>query len=711
MSQVILFDLDGTLTASGEGITKCVQYALEKMGIVEDDLKKLECFIGPPLKNSFMKYGELTEEQAEQAIVYYRERYEEKGMFENSLYPKIPDLLELLQINDKVLAVASAKPEKYVRQILEHFEIASYFQTIVGSEMNGKKSTKAEVIEEALARLGMQTERDKVIMVGDRSDDVLGARSCGVQCVGAAYGYGGEEELRQAGAVYIAETVEDLAVLASPNDEETTEHVESIREFDFGMEETAAAVMPAEEMFVSGGQIYTENAVEAKAMEPNNESDDLQNLSEEERNEALVYRAISQMNQTPTENVLMDVSLEELGNMLDTGLVKDSVKDHISDEDAAAAAPSAAATSVQEVAHADNTQVFSQAFLEEVRARMNQKAETPQSAETSESMNPFLEVAASENVEAAEEDIIKAEPPKSKWLDEEEEPVRPRKKRTKTVKMHPMHHIWRWVYPIGLYFAVSIAVTLSAGIYFAIRLLTGSEPYDTEMLSKMIIESSLAQTLITNVLVCVICGFFYRIDEKKREQGILGNGKTEKWCPAWAWFAVVGLAIAGCQFLNDLINMLKLNEMFPEYSNVSNQIFANQSVWLMLVTVGIAAPMAEELIFRGLLFQRMKDWVKPWFAVVFSAVLFGLYHGNVVQFIYAFIMGMVFALVYKRTGILWTAIVAHLAANFWSMLGYGVIEMLTAGSAAASWIVLILSGILFVALTIVLCRQKKEQAE
>ena len=159
MSQVILFDLDGTLTESGEGIINCVQYALEKLGKKEEHPENLQCFIGPPLKEQFMKYAGLGEEEGEKAVVYYRERYTTTGIFENRLYPKIPELLELLKINNKILAVASSKPEVYVKQILEHFQIADYFTAIVGSELDGRRTEKAEVIEEALRRMHLEEER------------------------------------------------------------------------------------------------------------------------------------------------------------------------------------------------------------------------------------------------------------------------------------------------------------------------------------------------------------------------------------------------------------------------------------------------------------------------------------------------------------------------------------------------------------------------
>ncbi len=210
MYQTILFDLDGTLTASGEGITKCVQYALEKFGIYEPDLKKLEVFIGPPLKDMMMQYAGMNEEQAEQAVRDYRERYSEKGIFENRPYPGIENMLRTLQERGYRLAVASSKPTHYVLQILEHFHLRSFFEVVVGSEMNGKRVRKAEVIEEALARLGVQNDREHVVMVGDREHDILGARQEGLACVAVGYGYGSQEELEAAEPVAIVNSVEEL---------------------------------------------------------------------------------------------------------------------------------------------------------------------------------------------------------------------------------------------------------------------------------------------------------------------------------------------------------------------------------------------------------------------------------------------------------------------------------------------------------------------
>ena len=210
MYKAILFDLDGTLTESGEGITKCVQYALEKIGKPEEDLKKLEVFVGPPLLQQFMKYADIDEETAEKAVKYYRERYSAAGMFENRPYPGVENMLGELKRKGYRLAVASSKPEYYVTQILDYFKLTDYFEEIVGSEMNGNRTSKSEVIEEALQRLGMSEKRNQVIMVGDKEHDVFGARKADLQCVAVSYGYGSQEELEQAEPLKIVDSTEGV---------------------------------------------------------------------------------------------------------------------------------------------------------------------------------------------------------------------------------------------------------------------------------------------------------------------------------------------------------------------------------------------------------------------------------------------------------------------------------------------------------------------
>ena len=177
MYKAIFFDLDGTLTESGEGITKSVQYALEKIGKPEEDLEKLKVFVGPPLMEQFMKYAGVDEATGRKAVEFYRERYEVKGIYENHPYESVEEMLQELKRKGYILAVASSKPEYYVTQILDYFKLSSYFDVVVGSEMNGARTSKSEVIEEALKRINMSDKRNEVLMVGDKEHDVLGARA------------------------------------------------------------------------------------------------------------------------------------------------------------------------------------------------------------------------------------------------------------------------------------------------------------------------------------------------------------------------------------------------------------------------------------------------------------------------------------------------------------------------------------------------------
>ncbi len=212
MFDTILFDLDGTLTDPKIGITTCVQYALKALGIIEEDLDKLEPFIGPPLKEQFIKYAGLSEEQAIYALEKYRERFQSTGLYENEIYEGIDGMLNKIKAEGITIGLASSKPTVFCKRILEYFHIEHYFTVIMGSELSGVRSQKAEVIEEALRQLGKQTEPEfkRVIMVGDREHDVFGAHRIGLPCVGVAFGYGGYEELKNAGADCIVATVEEL---------------------------------------------------------------------------------------------------------------------------------------------------------------------------------------------------------------------------------------------------------------------------------------------------------------------------------------------------------------------------------------------------------------------------------------------------------------------------------------------------------------------
>ena len=177
MYKAILFDLDGTLTDSGEGITKSVQYALEKVGKPEPDLQKLRIFVGPPLLEQFQEYAGIDEETARKAVEIYRERYAPVGIYENELYPGIPEMLSGLKQRGYKLAIASSKPENFVKIVAEYFHIDSYFDEMVGSEPEGRRTNKTEA---------------------------------GLECIAVSYGYGTEEELKNAHPFKIVNSAEEI---------------------------------------------------------------------------------------------------------------------------------------------------------------------------------------------------------------------------------------------------------------------------------------------------------------------------------------------------------------------------------------------------------------------------------------------------------------------------------------------------------------------
>lgn len=210
--QIVLFDLDGTLTDPGVGITNSVAYALKKYGIEVADKTQLYPFIGPPLIDSFEKYYGFSEEEAKHAVTLYREYFREKGIFENEVYDGIAPMLEHLTDSGKTLIVATSKPEIFARQILEHFQLDGCFRYIAGANLDGTRSKKNEVIEYALEACDV-TDRSAAVMIGDRDYDIIGAQKTGLDSVGVLYGYGNRAELERAQATYIVKTVADLEQL------------------------------------------------------------------------------------------------------------------------------------------------------------------------------------------------------------------------------------------------------------------------------------------------------------------------------------------------------------------------------------------------------------------------------------------------------------------------------------------------------------------
>lgn len=208
----ILFDLDGTLTDSSSGIINSIIYAMKKFGMTIEDTAPLRRFLGPPLHESFMDVFGFDNEKAMKAVEYYREYYTVKGIEENSVYEGIEDLLASLRLEGKRLVVATSKPQPFAEKIINDFGLNKYFDFVAGSNLDGTRSKKAQVIKYALKSCGIG-DLFQAVMIGDRMHDVAGAKEAGIDCIGVEYGYGDYNELESAGADYIVKTAEDLKAL------------------------------------------------------------------------------------------------------------------------------------------------------------------------------------------------------------------------------------------------------------------------------------------------------------------------------------------------------------------------------------------------------------------------------------------------------------------------------------------------------------------
>ena len=210
MIRVLLFDFDGTLFDTGPGVMNCVRYALEKLGVYDDDEAHYRKFIGPPLNEMFSELYGFDDAMAMEAVRLYRERYQPTGIWECAPYPGMASLLDRLREAGYLIAVATSKPTPSARQILEHYDLVPKFDFICGSEFDGTRSKKHEVVAAVLEHFGLTETPTEALMIGDRKYDVLGAGKCGVPCLGVGFGYAEPGELAAAGAVAVADTVEDL---------------------------------------------------------------------------------------------------------------------------------------------------------------------------------------------------------------------------------------------------------------------------------------------------------------------------------------------------------------------------------------------------------------------------------------------------------------------------------------------------------------------
>ena len=232
MYQLVLFDLDGTLTDPGVGITNSVAHALKKFGLAVPERAALYKFIGPPLHESFERYYGFSQEQAQTAVAYYREYFREKGIYENFVYDGVEELLKALRGAGRTLAVATSKPEVFAKQILDHFHLDPYLTYVAGANLDGTRTRKDQVIACALRGCGVEAPA-AAVMVGDREYDILGARKQGLDSIGVLYGYGGQTELQTAGATHLAARPGDIFSLVTENGEEGRHGIPVLRKGKF----------------------------------------------------------------------------------------------------------------------------------------------------------------------------------------------------------------------------------------------------------------------------------------------------------------------------------------------------------------------------------------------------------------------------------------------------------------------------------------------
>ncbi len=208
----LLFDLDGTLTNPQEGITKSLQYALHHVGIEVEDLNTLNRHIGPPLIDGLKEFWNLNEEEIKEATVRYREYFKEKGIFMNVKYEGMDSFLEALVKEGEILILATSKPEKFAREIMEHFHLEGYFTDICGATLDDTRRKKGDIIAYALEKNGI-SDKEQAVMIGDRYHDIEGAKENGISSIGVLYGFGNKEELTEAGADAIVKDLKELKEL------------------------------------------------------------------------------------------------------------------------------------------------------------------------------------------------------------------------------------------------------------------------------------------------------------------------------------------------------------------------------------------------------------------------------------------------------------------------------------------------------------------
>lgn len=554
MFSYILFDLDGTLSDPKQGICGSVQYALKSFGIDEPDIDRLEPFIGPPLRDSFMKYYGFTPEQAEEAVAKYRERFSVTGKYENTLYPGIAPLLHDLVRAGAKLAIASSKPTVYVEDILVHFGIRQYFDIVVGSELDGTRDRKEEVVDEALRQLDEKygAKPCEVVMVGDRCFDVEGAKAAGTRSVAVTYGYAQPGELEQAGADIIVRDVEGLRQV----------------------------------LMGGAGQNSWQSA-------------------------------------------------------------------------------------------GQNTRTGERGQIPPVGSSSRYRSSSRYSAGRNSAAGTWQNAGQGAGQNAGQYSGMPGSNP----------------------RYDKMRDFWKAIgvsaLAMGTYYLVSIAI--STGVLMLSMIMTPvldvfgigarENTYNLWM--------NLANALATAGAFAACFGIWHKQMNFKAKRSIDGLSLVP----------MAILAAASAVGMNGLLNLIELYRFSPTFQEIS-EIQFDTPVWLGIISYGILAPLGEEVVFRGVVYGQFKKVMKVPIAIVLSGLAFGLFHGNLVQAVYATVIGILLALVYELYGTLIAPMVFHGIAN---LFVYIMLDLTSFGGAfltpAACIIFLALSAVSVV----LMCKLQKKQ--
>ena len=536
MFSYILFDLDGTLSDPKQGICGSVQYALKSFGIDEPDLDRLEPFIGPPLRDSFMRYYDFTPEQAEAAVAKYRERFSVTGKYENTLYPGITVLLHDLEQAGAKLAVASSKPTVYVEDILVHFGIRQYFDIVVGSELDGTRDRKEEVVLEALRQLAQRygAKPWEVVMVGDRSFDIEGAKAAGTHNIAVAYGYAQPGELEQAGAEIIVRDVQGLRQV----------------------------------LLGGAGHFARQGAGQ------NGRQDGWQNARQP-------GRGAGQEPPVGSSRRYRSSAWQNAGQSAGQG--------------GAAGA------------------------WQNARQNAGQNAAAPGGRKLSDKARNF-------------------------W---------------KAVGMSALAMGTYYMVSIGISMGVLLLAILLSPVLEVFGIGVGEESYNLWM--------NLANAAATLGAFAACFGIWHKQMAFKPQKSIDGLSVVP----------MVILAAASAVGMNGLLNVIELYRYSPTFQEIS-QIQFDTPIWLGILSYGILAPLGEEVVFRGVVYGQLKKVMKVPAAIVLSGLAFGLFHGNLVQAVYATVIGVLLALVYELYGTLAAPMVFHSVAN---LFVYIVLDLTSFGDA------------------------------